>query len=293
MAEHPELVDINFVESPHGPRARRPAKDPPPRRPDADQGRDAGEGREASKAEVEKLKSIGYVGSAAQPGAAGQPGLDPRQRGRLQRRARPDRDQRARVQRDLDHRPQHDHGRGRRPHRRAQRARAATCSTAGAIPASTAPAPRPTRRSSPSTTPTGSPAASRARGTCSSSTTAGSRPDGNYSSVDELSSRSTRKGSTRSSRERPSGPRRPVWSYSAPKKSDFFSFFISGAHRLPNGNTLICSGRQRHDLRGDADKEIVWKYVNPVKGGFGPGGSGGPAAAANQVLPRSCRTRWA
>ena len=38
------------------------------------------------------------------------------------------------------------------------------------------------------------------------------------------------------------GPDKPVWSYAAPKKSDFYAEFISGAHRLPNGNTFICAG---------------------------------------------------
>ena len=38
------------------------------------------------------------------------------------------------------------------------------------------------------------------------------------------------------------GPENAIWTYSAPKKSDFFSMVISGAQRLPDGHTLICSG---------------------------------------------------
>jgi hypothetical protein len=64
---------------------------------------------------------------------------------------------------------------------------------------------------------------------------------------------------------KPYGPDRPVWSYSAPKKTDFFSSFISGAQRLSNGDTLICSGANGTIFEVTPDKTIVWKYVNPVK----------------------------
>src|SRR5262249_2956242 len=67
----------------------------------------------------------------------------------------------------------------------------------------------------------------------------------------------------------------PVWSYTAPKKSDFYSFFISGAQRLPNGNTLICAGALGTFFEVTPEKEIVWKYKNPVKGGMGIGPGGG------------------
>ena len=124
VSDHPELVDLNFG---------------------------AGEGpiapMMATKDGVAKLRSLGYLGStptptakdAAKPEAeekkqvraegkaksaekskSGPTGpaeyecrLDPLQRRRLQPRSRPDRGQRARVQRDLDHRPQHDDRRSR------------------------------------------------------------------------------------------------------------------------------------------------------------------------------------
>ena len=117
VADHPELVDVNYVTA--SPTPRHGPKDAAKKdRRTADRKTDA---RGKSKAELDKLKSIGYAGSAGQPGAAGQPRLDPLQRRRLQRRSRPDRGERARVQRDLDHRPQHDDGRGGRSHRRPQR----------------------------------------------------------------------------------------------------------------------------------------------------------------------------
>jgi hypothetical protein len=69
------------------------------------------------------------------------------------------------------------------------------------------------------------------------------------------------------------GPDKPVWSYVAPKRSEFYAEFISGANRLPNGNTLICSGPNGTIFEVTPGKEIVWKYVNPVRGA----GLGGPA----------------
>jgi hypothetical protein len=100
----------------------------------------------------------------------------------------------------------------------------------------------------------------------------GRRPDGNYSSVDELVLPVDENGRYARKPGAAFGPDQPVWSYTAPQKSDFYAFFISGAQRLPNGNTLICSGPYGTFFEVTPKKEIVWKYKNPVKGGFGPGG---------------------
>jgi len=96
----------------------------------------------------------------------------------------------------------------------------------------------------------------------------GERPDGSYSSVDELVLPVDSQGRYLLK----PGKAEPVWSYTAPKKTDFFSSFISGAQRLSNGNTLICSGANGTVFEVTPEKDIVWKYVNPVKGGtpFGP-----------------------
>jgi hypothetical protein len=95
----------------------------------------------------------------------------------------------------------------------------------------------------------------------------GERPDGGYSSVDELILPVDAQGRYICKPGTSYGPEQPVWSYSAAKKPDFFSHFISGAQRLPNGNTLICSGANGTAFEVTPEREIVWKYVNPVKGG--------------------------
>ena len=65
------------------------------------------------------------------------------------------------------------------------------------------------------------------------------------------------------------GPDKPVWHYEARNRTDFFSSEISGAHRLPNGNTLICAGVVGHLFEITPAGEMVWQYVNPmVRGGI-------------------------
>jgi len=60
------------------------------------------------------------------------------------------------------------------------------------------------------------------------------------------------------------GPAKPVWHYEAKNRTDFFSSEISGAQRLPNGNTLICAGVIGHLFEVTPAGEMVWQYVNPV-----------------------------
>ncbi len=98
------------------------------------------------------------------------------------------------------------------------------------------------------------------------------RPKENYSSVDELALPVDSQGRYAFTPGTSYGPDKPIWSYSAEKKNEFYSSFISGTSRLPNGNTLICSGANGTIFEVTPTKEIVWKYVNPSKGemAFGP-----------------------
>ena len=65
------------------------------------------------------------------------------------------------------------------------------------------------------------------------------------------------------------GPDKPVWHYEAKNRTDFFSSEISGAHRLPNGNMLVCAGVIGHLFEVTPAGETVWQYVNPmVRGGI-------------------------
>ncbi|NRB75781.1 MAG: aryl-sulfate sulfotransferase [Verrucomicrobiales bacterium] len=58
-------------------------------------------------------------------------------------------------------------------------------------------------------------------------------------------------------------PEKVAWSYAAPNKMDFFSRRISGVQRLPNGNTLICSGATGILFEINSAGEQLWQYQNP------------------------------
>ena len=82
VAAHPELVDINFVETSMGPGPGLARSEPMPRRP-ARPGPGEGRGQEGRgrEAQVARLRRLAHPAVAA-----GQSRLDPRQRRRLQRR---------------------------------------------------------------------------------------------------------------------------------------------------------------------------------------------------------------
>ena len=53
------------------------------------------------------------------------------------------------------------------------------------------------------------------------------------------------------------------WEYLGDPPISFYSYHISGAERLPNGNTLICEGAPGRIFEVTPGKEIVWEYINP------------------------------
>jgi uncharacterized protein (TIGR03437 family) len=82
-----------------------------------------------------------------------------------------------------------------------------------------------------------------------------------YSSVVELELPLNQDGSYARAPGGDFGPQQPYWIYTAPNPGDFFSSFISGAQRLPNGNTLICSGGQGMIFEVSPEQESFWEYV--------------------------------
>ena len=56
------------------------------------------------------------------------------------------------------------------------------------------------------------------------------------------------------------------WEYKTKPGWDFFSSFISGSQRQPNGNTLICEGMRGRIFEVTTGGEIVWQYTNPFYG---------------------------
>ncbi len=60
------------------------------------------------------------------------------------------------------------------------------------------------------------------------------------------------------------GPEEAVWTFMTAKPSDMYSKYICGAERLPNGNTLICSGWQGLLIEIEHQNREVWRYVSPI-----------------------------
>jgi hypothetical protein len=102
----------------------------------------------------------------------------------------------------------------------------------------------------------------------------GGRPDGMYSSVDEVVLPVDKNGRYAREEFQAFGPDKAVWSYS--DKGNFHSGNISGAQRLPNGNTFVCSGAAGVLFEVTPGKEVVWKYSMPQQGPGGPFGPFGP-----------------
>ncbi len=79
------------------------------------------------------------------------------------------------------------------------------------------------------------------------------RPDGSYSSVDEIVLPTTKEGTYVRKAGLAFGPSKAEWSYSAPTKSEFFAALISGASIAQRQHPHLL-GARRHRLRGDAAK---------------------------------------
>ena len=116
------------------------------------------------------------------------------------------------------------------------------------------------------------------------------RPDGNYSTIDELSL-PINEYNYEIDLNSSYGPSELVWSYIASNPTDFYADHISGCQRLPNGNTLICSGPDGIFYEVDQMSDILWEYRNPVfgniilnQGDTPPAGPFGEIVVSNSVF---------
>ena len=86
---------------------------------------------------------------------------------------------------------------------------------------------------------------------------------GNHSAVFEFVPPTNSEGAYILEEDGTFGPEGPLWTYTAPDKYSFYSAFVSGAHRMKNGNTLITSGAKGRLMEVTPDQKIVWEYWNP------------------------------
>ncbi len=90
------------------------------------------------------------------------------------------------------------------------------------------------------------------------------RPEGAWSSVEEITPPLGPDGRYALESGAAYGPASLAWSWKLP--AGHFAPFISGAERLPNGNTMVCSGPQGAFLEIDREGRILWEYRNPYSG---------------------------
>ncbi|MBK5279092.1 MAG: aryl-sulfate sulfotransferase [Bacteroidia bacterium] len=88
----------------------------------------------------------------------------------------------------------------------------------------------------------------------------------NYSAVYEIAPPVNEKGNYVVEAGKPFGPEKPTWTYVAADTISFHSSFISGSHRMKNGNTFINEGARGRFMEVTPDGEIVWEYLNPYRG---------------------------
>jgi formylglycine-generating enzyme required for sulfatase activity len=84
-----------------------------------------------------------------------------------------------------------------------------------------------------------------------------------YSSVNEIVPPVDSAGSYTLAAGAAYGPGATCWTYIASPATNFYSAEISGAQRLPNGNTLICEGVKGNLFEVTSAGQTVWQYLCP------------------------------
>ena len=87
-----------------------------------------------------------------------------------------------------------------------------------------------------------------------------SRPEGRYSTIEELVPPLNATGGYDRAPGSAYGPSDSLWRYTASPPTSFFSSAMGGAERLPDGNTLVCGGSTGKNFEVDPDSAVVWTY---------------------------------
>jgi hypothetical protein len=94
------------------------------------------------------------------------------------------------------------------------------------------------------------------------------RPSGQYSTVDEFAPPVDSNGEYYLEPESAYGPEDYTWSYSATPPASFYSHVFGGAHRLKDGNTLICDGLAGRFFEVTPDTTTIWEWINPYPNSY-------------------------
>lgn len=90
------------------------------------------------------------------------------------------------------------------------------------------------------------------------------RLDGAYSTINEIILPVDLTGNYNLSPGAAFDPPEPAWTYIAADSFSFNSPRFGSSHRLPNGNTLICSSDNGSFFEVTPAFEVIWNYINPV-----------------------------
>lgn len=93
----------------------------------------------------------------------------------------------------------------------------------------------------------------------------GRYPDRHWSSVDEFRLPEV-DGASYAASYTQQGQAERVWTFGPPigRRNSFYCTHISGCQRLPNGNTLVTMGPQGTLVEVTPDGDEVWRYVSPI-----------------------------
>jgi len=86
----------------------------------------------------------------------------------------------------------------------------------------------------------------------------GGRPGPDYTSIDEIVPPVDEYGNYAYTPGNSYGPEEQIWVYDC----NFYAYYIGGAQRIPNGNTLICNGPGGEFIEVTPSGVIVWDYEN-------------------------------
>lgn len=91
-------------------------------------------------------------------------------------------------------------------------------------------------------------------------------PSNRYSAIFEIEPPINQLGKYEIDNGKPYSPVHPTWVYTAADTFSFYSPFISGAHRMENGNTFINEGARGRFMEVTPEGETAWEYLLPYRG---------------------------
>lgn len=106
----------------------------------------------------------------------------------------------------------------------------------------------------------------------------GGRPEGVYSSIEEITPPIDSNGNYFLDSNGRFGPSESDWQYVADPPASFYSNNMAGAHSLPNGNIMICESNKGKFFEITREGEVVWYYQNTV-------GANGPLTQGQPLSP--------